>query len=248
MTKKSIIVSNESLLSQDNFHLIQSNIQYITKLFQNNVHDDNISEDALKSYYVDYYLSHIQHNGFVSFIESLHSNSKTFYYICEGLRSINAPQHLQLLTNALNFNQKNLNLLLLSDNIFFKLQKKENLLELNYKWLLNHPHLLILESDEIEERLQEQIKMTKVEKHHTKVIKELCNIVNEDFLRVTAGDDNNMYNNSWYFKTTQGHYYMIEKDKKATMYNSFTKEKILTSKIKNDLRNKDKSFFSTLLS
>jgi len=246
MTKKNIIVSNESIYSNEIFHLIQSNIQYITKLFQSNIADDNIAEDALKSYYIDYYLSHIQHNGFVSFIENSDSNSKIIYYICEGLKSIKAFNHLQLLTNALGINKQNSNLLFLFDNIFIKFQKEENLLELNYRWLINHPNLVTLETDEIEIFLHQQIEKSKEEKHHTKVIKELCDIVNEDFLRVTAGDDNNIYNSSWYFKTTQGHYYMIEKNKQATMYNSFTKEKVLTSQVKNYLINREKSFFSNL--
>ena len=50
--------------------------------------------------------------------------------------------------------------------------------------------------------------------------------VNEEFLRITAGDNNNIYNRSYYFKTTKGHFYMIEKNYIATMYNSYTKKEV----------------------
>jgi predicted MPP superfamily phosphohydrolase len=248
MTQKSIIVEESTTFSTKKSHLVQSNIYYITKLFQNNVPHSSISEDALKSYYIDFYLSHIQHNGFINFVTNLEANSKTIYYILEGLKSIKALKHLQLLTNAINIKKDKLNLLFLFDNIFLKFQQEENLLALNEQWLKEHPNLLILKTDKVQEKLKKQIEQNQEEKPYTRVIKQLCSMIDEEFLRITAGDNNNIYNRSWYFKTTQGHYYMIQKKKEVSLYNSFTKEKILTTHMNRNMRDNPQSFFSSLWS
>ncbi len=231
MIENEIIISIESFHSQNEHDIIYSNSQYITKLFQNNVEEDKISEDALKSYYVDYYLSHIKYNGFSEFIQNFSNKPKILYYIRSGLESLQTKKHLELFQKAfLKENDNNL-----EDNTLDKefnfIQKNENLVHFNHKWLIAHPQLIIMNSDYIDKKIIEHIKRYKEDKRHIKIIKQLCNIINEEFIAVTAGDINNIYNKAWHFKTSQGYYYMIEKNSMVTLFNSFTKEKIIKSRL-----------------
>jgi len=91
-----IIISIDSFHSRNKHDIIASNNHYVTRLFQNNLTEDKISEDALKSYYVDYYLSHIQHGGFSEFIKAFSNKPKILYYIANGLETLGAGKHLAL--------------------------------------------------------------------------------------------------------------------------------------------------------
>jgi hypothetical protein len=110
------------------------------------------------------------------------------------------------------------------DRDFQQIQQKEYLTNLNYEWLLSHPKLHIVPESDIEKYVRIQLLESKKEKRHIKIIKQLCHIINEEFVAITAGDKNNLFTQSWYFKTTKNYYYIIEKNHIVTMYNSFTKE------------------------
>jgi len=77
------------------------------------------------------------------------------------------------------------------------------------------------------------------EPRHIKIIKQLCSLVNEEFVAITAGDRYNIYNKSWYFKTDKNYYYMIEKENIVTLYNSFTKKEVTKAQL---VSNKTKGF------
>lgn len=229
MSRNDIIISRESFHSQNKYDVVFSNTQYITKLFQNNIQEDKISEDALKSYYVDYYLSHILHNGFTSFIENFSNKSKILYYIHAGLKALKTQKHLELFEKV--FYQEKTKELDVYNNIFKEIQQSENLLHINHQWLMNHPQLIIMNRDYIDKKIQEHIEEYKYDKRHTQIIKQFCKIIDEEFIAVTAGDINNIYNRAWHFKTIKNHYYIIEKNNIVTMYNSFTKEEVTKGRL-----------------
>ena len=245
------IIVSESSLKNYYFHdIVHSNIEYITKLFQKNIKEDYICEDALKSYYVDYYLSHIKHGGFSNFLSEIQKNSKIFYYIKEGLQSIGASEHLELLELTLASYKENIKFLSIFDDLFLEVQKKENLLTLNTKWLTKHSKLFAVNEEKMDQMVKQHMKSLGKEQRHTKIIKKLCSLANEEFIRITAGDLHNIYNNSWYFKTTKGYYYMIEKDSRVTMYNSYTKEVVIQGEISNNtslFKKNYKTMFSKLM-
>lgn len=248
MQKNDIIISLESFYSENRYDIISSNNQFITKLFQNNVKEDKISEDALKSYYIDYYLSHIQYSGFLEFIKDFSNKPKILYYIHTGLETLKSENHLALFQKV--FFEKNSGLENNTlDSEFKKIQMSENLLYINHKWLMNHPQLVIMNRDSIDKKIQDNIKEYQGDKRHIKIIKQLCNIINEEFISVTAGDINNIYNKAWHFKTTENRYYTIEKDNVVTMYNSFTKKEVTKGRLvanKTD-QSKISSFISKIL-
>src|SRR5689334_17880630 len=57
-----IVVSEESRLSSDPYDIIQSNLDFVNALFAEHVDAGEVSTEALKSYYVDYYLAEVN-NG-----------------------------------------------------------------------------------------------------------------------------------------------------------------------------------------
>ena len=231
MSLHHIIVSEESLYSDHKQDIINSNVHYITKIFQNNIHEDKLYKDALQSYYLNYYLSHIICGGFKNFIEEVKSKYKIQYYIRNGLKTLKSDKHLELFNRAFKENTFNSQDNKQLDRLFYKIQKSENLLDSHYKWLINHPDLRIIKYTDMALEINNYIKEYKEDARHIKIIKQLCKIINEEFIAVTAGDSRNIYTRSWHFQTTQNYYYMIEKDNIVTLYNSFTKKEITQAEL-----------------
>jgi hypothetical protein len=230
MSVNSIVVSTNSFQSDNQYDIIASNTQYIRKLFKHKITEDKISEDALKSYYVDYYLSYICYSGFSKFIENFSNQPKVLYYISAGLETMKSKKHLAFFQKVFfqdnHYLEKNT-----LDKEFKQIQKTEDLLYVHHRWLMNHPDLMIMDCNDIEKNFKSDIESLSEKTRHIDIIKQLCTIVNEDFLTVTAGDINNIYNKSWYFKTVQGRYYMIERKNIVTMYNSYTKKEVIKGQL-----------------
>ena len=235
MDVRHIVITTDSFHSKNKHDIVESNIYYLTKLFQHNLREDKISQEALKSYYVDYYLSHILHAGFSDFIKNFQYQYKTLYYIRKGLEAFKAKKHLYLFNKVFpnRFGQeKNQHLEIdVLNRTFQKIQKSENLTEMNHDWLINHPHLLIMHRDYVDMSIQKYVEEHQKDSRHVKIIKQFCEIINEDFITVTVGDKNNIYNRAWHFKTAQGFYYIIEKNNIVTLYNGFSKEEITQGKL-----------------
>jgi len=233
MSVKHIVVTTKSFHSHSKHDIISSNIEYVTKLFQNNLREDKISEEALKSYYVDYYLSHILHGGFSDFIKDFKNRHTILYFIRIGLETFGTTKHLTLFNKVFPLKKENVTKIEndVLDASFKKIQKYENLTNINHDWLMSHPQLLIMHRDYIDKSIQKHIEEYREDKRHVKIIKQLCEIIDEDFIGITAGDSRNIYNRSWHFKTAQGFYYIIEKNNIVTLYNSFTKEEITQGKL-----------------
>ena len=64
----SVVVSRESLESTDPRALIDSNIGFVNTLLAEHLLPEEISQDAWRSYYVDYYFAQIANGGFSQFV------------------------------------------------------------------------------------------------------------------------------------------------------------------------------------
>ena len=58
-----IVVSRESIKSNDAYAIIKSNISVVNYLLEEGAEPGELSPDALGSYYVDYYLAEITNGG-----------------------------------------------------------------------------------------------------------------------------------------------------------------------------------------
>jgi len=59
---QSVIVSRESFASAEPYDIVDSNISFVNALFAEYLRAEEISPDALRSYYADYYLAQVN-NG-----------------------------------------------------------------------------------------------------------------------------------------------------------------------------------------
>ncbi|QSW91478.1 MULTISPECIES: hypothetical protein [Flavobacterium] len=165
-----ILVSETAANSDNPQDIINSNISIINLMREEGVNDDLIHEDALTSYYLDYYFSQYTQGNFSQFVYNSGWNKELNELIEEGLALIGAEKHLELFQSQ----SKRVKLLstvkigkflkgklegvnptrdLLNNNAFFELE--EDLPALNANFLKTHPDFEALPVEEIFALLEE---------------------------------------------------------------------------------------------
>jgi hypothetical protein len=165
-----IIVSETAMNSENPQDVIHSNISVINLMREEAVDDDLIHEDALMSYYLDYYTSEYIAGNFAQFVYNSGWNAELNELIEEGLALIGAEKHLEFfqqqskkvkLMSSVKLNKflkgklEGVNPIrdLLNSDIFFEID--ENLITLNADFLKNHPDFEVLTVDEMFAALEE---------------------------------------------------------------------------------------------
>ena len=165
-----IIVSETAMNSENQHDVILSNISIINLMREEGVNDDLIHEDALMSYYLDYYWTQNLEGNFAQFVHKSGWDKELNELIEEGLALIGAEKHLELfqqqskklrLMSSVKLNKflkgklEGVNLVRdsLNNDTFFELE--ENLITLNADFLKSHPDFEVLSVDEIFETLEE---------------------------------------------------------------------------------------------
>lgn len=166
----SILISETAANSENPQDIINSNISVINLMREEKIDDDFIHEDALMSYYLDYYTSQYTQGNFAQFVYNSAWNKELNELIEEGLQLIGAEKHLELfqaqckkvslmssvkLAKFLKGKFEGVNPIrdVLNNNSFFELE--ENLVELNATFLKSHPDTQILPVEEIFTILEE---------------------------------------------------------------------------------------------
>ncbi|MBA4319069.1 MAG: hypothetical protein C0412_11780 [Flavobacterium sp.] len=165
-----IIVSETAFNSENLQDVIHSNISVINLMREEKIDDELIHEDALMSYYLDYYYSQYATGNFAQFVHQSGWNSELNELIEEGLALIGAEKHLELfqqqskkvkLMSSVKLNKflkgklEGVNPVrdLLNNDAFFELE--ENLIALNASFLKTHPDFEVLSVDEMFATLEE---------------------------------------------------------------------------------------------
>ena len=165
-----ILVSETAMNSENVQDIIHSNISVVNLLREEGVSDDLIHEDAIMSYYLDYYWTHNSQGGFAQFVHQSGWDKELNELIEEGLALIGAEKHLEYfqqqskkvklmssvkLTKFLKGKFDGVNPVRdsLNNDAFFELE--ENLIELNATFLKTHPDFEALPIDEIFAVLEE---------------------------------------------------------------------------------------------
>ena len=165
-----IIISETAANSENLQDVINSNISVINLMREEGVDDDLIHEDALMSYYLDYYYSQYVAGNFAQFVHHSGWNKELNELIEEGLALIGAEKHLEFfqqqskkvklmssvkLNKFLNGKLEGVNPTrdVLNSDTFFEIE--ENLLSLNDNFLKSHPDFQVLSVDEMFETLEE---------------------------------------------------------------------------------------------
>jgi hypothetical protein len=165
-----IIVSESAMNSENGQDLIHSNISVINLMREEGVNDDLIHEDALMSYYLDYYYSQYATGNFAQFVHNSGWDKELNELLEEGLALIGAEKHLELfkqqskkvkLMSSVKLNKflkgklEGVNPIrdLLNNDTFFEIE--ENLVTLNANFLKSHPDFEVLSVDEMFAVLEE---------------------------------------------------------------------------------------------
>lgn len=218
-----VIVSVEALASEDPYDLVYSNVEVINAHLGAYLRNDELSADALRSYFVDYFLAQLNNGGFSQFVYNSRWG-ECVDYITEGFAAMGANEHLKQFEDAaekmsVNPGIEGLKLFMESeyfgenperdtlsefDDGFFNLQDTEDLIEMNAAWLRGLPHLVALSSDEIEELIRNRsdalpdkdariAEAREAEPRYLKLIRALCAAAGQELDCVTAGDPSNQY-------------------------------------------------------
>lgn len=165
-----IIISETAANSENAQDIINSNISVINLMREEKIDDDLIHEDALMSYYLDYYTSQYTEGNFSQFVYNSKWNKELNELIEEGLALLGAEKHLELFQAQ----AKRVRLLssvkidkflkgklegvnptrdLLNNDTFFEIE--ENLVTLNAEFLKSHPDTEVLSVDDMFATLEE---------------------------------------------------------------------------------------------
>jgi hypothetical protein len=164
-----IIISETAMNSENPQDVVNSNISVINLMREEKIDDDLIHEDALLSYYLDYYTSKYTEGNFAKFVYDSGWNKELNELIEEGLAIIGAEKHLALFQEQsrklrLQSNIKLGKFLkgkldgpnpfrdLLNNDLFFELE--ENITILNAAFLKSHPDTEVLSVDDMFEVLE----------------------------------------------------------------------------------------------
>lgn len=159
----SVIVSKLSFDSDDPYDIVGSNISFLNALFEEHLRHDEVSADALRSYYVDYYNSEVNNGGFSQFVYNSRWAKDVVGLVRKGLQAIDATKHLVLFDKATarvkELGKKHLRAYLESDYFgdnpvrdklnapndeFFRISRREELTARNSAWLRQLPNLVLL--------------------------------------------------------------------------------------------------------
>jgi Domain of unknown function (DUF4375) len=220
----SVIVSDQSVASADPYDVVYSNIELVNALFGEHLRADEIAPDALRSYYVDYYLAQINNGGFSQFVYNSHWSPLMNAFIREGLLAMKAVGHLALFNESAALVDRlgadrlqtffeseyfdtnaERDALDANNDRFYALSETEDLIALNAAWLRSLPGLKAKTADEIKAEVarrgaelpdrEERVRAAlENEPRYLKLIRALIAKAGHELSRVTAGDPTHQHN------------------------------------------------------
>jgi len=253
-----VIVSCESLDSTDPRAVIDSSISFVNALQRELLRPSEISRQAYLSYYVDYYLVQIENGGFSQFVYNSKWNAQVVEFVREGLKEMGSTRHLELFDEGASkvtslggrirafFASSYFGRNIVRDGLdgvtdrFFLLNKTEDLVSLNDKWLRGLKSLQAIPRDEMPEavavraaavpdREKRDADVRANEPLWLKQIRALCAATEQRYLRATAADSFAYEGKdflAYHFVTEKGHHFMIEANGSTILFNGETEERL----------------------
>lgn len=216
-------MSDTSLRSDDPGEIVESNISFVNALFEEYLEAEEISCDALQSYYVGYYLAQVENGGFSQFVYNSTWSPQIVVLVRKGMRGMKANRHLQVFEKGAlvveQMGQDRLEAYLASEYFgenadrdkldapnkqFLDIRKDEDLRALNAAWLRDHPSLVVLTVEQMQKEVRQRAlalpdrerrvaEARAREPRYFKLIRALCAKVGCELEQVTAGDPTRVY-------------------------------------------------------
>lgn len=89
------VLTTESLRGGDQ-EVVDANVAVVNAMFEELLDEDEISPTALRSYYVDFYLTQVQAGGFAQYVFTAPEREEIDPYVRDGLAGMGAAAHLDL--------------------------------------------------------------------------------------------------------------------------------------------------------
>lgn len=174
-TSTSPVVLPAEALSAGNDAVVDANVDVVNAMYEELLDEREIAPNALRSYYVDFYLTQMLDGGFAQYSVTSGDRTSIDTLVRQGLREMGAVKNLNLFEElaagfaALSEEQREayldgdddasagLSLLEELDDRFDALQEEEDLLTLNGLWLKGQEGLLALDDDGIEDEIARRV-------------------------------------------------------------------------------------------
>ena len=220
---QSVVVSKSSLESDDPYDVVYSNITFLNALQSEHFAPTELSADAMRSYYVDYYLAQVNNGGFSQFVYNSGWAEDTIRCVREGLLAMGATQHYELFNQSASIldrlgpdglerffeseyfgDNEERDILNEFDDKFYDLSEREDLIKLNADWLKGLPNLVVMTIDEMKEEVERRAaglpdrearaaEAIANEPRFMKLMRALCAKAGHEFSHATAGDPTHEY-------------------------------------------------------
>jgi hypothetical protein len=177
-----LVLSQESINGGD-ADVVDANVDVVNAMYAELLDVEEIAENALRSYYVDFYLTQSLEGGFAQYVFTAPEREKIDAYIRAGLGSMGAVAHLELFNRtAAAFDS------LTEDDVacylegeagvdadgearvseavrqleeldveFEELLETEDIIALNAAWLRGQEDLLVLDAEELDRHIVERV-------------------------------------------------------------------------------------------
>lgn len=154
-----------------NEDVVGDNVEVVNAMYQALLNAEEIAPDALRSYFVDFYLTQMLEGGFAQYVFMTPDRDELDNYIREGLEGMGAKEHLALFERTIehydSLSETDMEAYLEGesdeesgpseavaamealDGEFEELLESEDVTGLNAVWLRSQPGLLVLDEQEL---------------------------------------------------------------------------------------------------
>ncbi|GGH96923.1 hypothetical protein ACFFGR_00245 [Arthrobacter liuii] len=174
-THQPVVLTSSSIEASDE-EAVQANVSVVDAMHTALLHADEMSPVAVRSYYVDFYLTQVLEGGFAQYAFMALDRGETDMLIREGMAGMGATAHLDLFNRAaasfdglseadaehyldggLDDTEDTPDGVLQMEELdgeFEELLERENITALNAAWLRGQADLLVLDDEEVGPHIQ----------------------------------------------------------------------------------------------
>lgn len=177
-SQQPVILTSSSIEARDE-EVVDANVSVVDAMHTALLHTDEMSPVAVRSYYVDFYLTQALEGGFAQYAFVAVDRAETDTYVREGMAGMGATAHLELFNRAveaydhlseeeeefyldggLDDTEETPDAVLRMeehDGEFEALLERENITALNAAWLRAQADLLVLDDEEVGAYIQQLV-------------------------------------------------------------------------------------------
>ncbi|MFH5878888.1 hypothetical protein [Arthrobacter sp. NA-172] len=173
-----VILTKDSIEAAD-ADVVDANVTVVNEMYEELLNHEEIATDALRSYFVDYYLTQALAGGFAQYVFTVPERDEVDTFVREGLEAMGATGHLELFNrtaaafDSLSEDDAEAYLdgdldesedapeavaeLEALDGEFESLVETEDIIALNAAWLRSQDGLLYLDEEQLKAHIAERV-------------------------------------------------------------------------------------------